>query len=93
MSRDTTHLRRGGPGRQKGIPNKVTGQVREVIARFAEENAERFGEWIGRTAEKDPARAAELDLRALEYHIPKMQRTELSTGENENVTFTLRFNP
>jgi len=92
MLRNTSGLKRGGqPGRTLGVPNKVTRQVREVIARFAEDNAERFGEWITRTAEKDPAKAAELYLRALEYHIPKLQRAELVGPEEEPVTIVVRI--
>jgi hypothetical protein len=90
MARNISGLRRGGqPGRTAGVPNKVTSEVREVIARFAEANAERFGEWITRTAEKDPARAAELYLRALEYHIPKLHRTVLATEQPENIVIRL----
>lgn len=92
--RNTSGLRRGGqPGRRPGVPNKTTAAVREVIARFAEENAERFGEWISRTAEKDPARAADLYLRALEYHIPKIQRSELVADGMKEIKFTLKCSP
>jgi hypothetical protein len=91
--REYPNLKRGGsPGRAKGNPNKATAQVREVIARFAEDNAERFGEWITQTAEKDPARAAELFLRALEYHLPKMSRTELAAGEGADVCHVIKVN-
>lgn len=73
------------------MPNKVTSQVREVIARFAEENAERVGEWITRAAKKDPARAAELYLRALEFHIPKIRRTELTGADSEDTRITVQI--
>jgi hypothetical protein len=67
-----------GPGRPKGCANKATVAVREAIARFAENNVEQLQSWLEKTAEKNPDRAADLFLRALEYHIPKLARTETS---------------
>ncbi len=65
-----------GPGRGKGTPNKATARVREAIAMIAEDMAEDFKGWIQRTAEEDPKGAADLYLKAIEYHIPKLARTE-----------------
>ena len=77
-----------GMGRIKGVPNKTTQNVREMIAMVAEENAPKFAEWLNTVAmgdgdkvKPDPAKAADLYLRAIEYHIPKLARTEV-TGEN-----------
>lgn len=66
-----------GPGRPKGSPNKLTRDVREMLAAFAERKANDFEKWIERTAVTDPAKAATLYLAAIEYHIPRLQRTEL----------------
>ena len=68
----------GNPnGRGKGTPNKSTTAVREVIARFADEVAPDFVQWVKETAaDGDPAKAADLYLKAIEYHIPKLSRTE-----------------
>lgn len=74
-------------GRPKGSPNKATADVRAAIAAFAEGNAHKLQEWLDRVAEgsegvrPDPAKAVDLYLRAIEYHIPKLARTEV-TGEN-----------
>ena len=65
-------------GRPKGIPNKATRDVRAAIAQFAEGNVDKLQEWLDRVAAKDPAKAAELFVRVLEYHVPKLARTELS---------------
>jgi hypothetical protein len=62
-------------GRGKGTPNKATTDVREAIAVFAKANAHQMGEWL--LAIDDPARRLDLYLRALEYHIPKLGRTEV----------------
>ena len=73
-----------GAGRPKGSPNKATAAVREAIAVFAEGNAHKLQEWLDDVAmgtggnRPDPAKAADLYLRAIEYHIPKLARTELA---------------
>jgi hypothetical protein len=77
-----------GKGRPKGAPNKATTDVRKAIALFAEDNAESFAEWIktvaygdGDQVKPDPGKAADLYLKAIEYHIPKLGRVE-HTGKN-----------
>lgn len=77
-----------GGGRPKGSPNKATAAVREAIAVFAEGNAHKLQEWLDDVASgaggnrPDPAKAADLYLRAIEYHIPKLARTE-HVGDND----------
>jgi len=74
-------------GRPKGSPNRATADVRAAIAAFAEGNAHKLQDWLDRVADgsggnkPDPAKAADLYLRAIEYHIPKLARTEV-TGNN-----------
>ena len=74
-------------GRPKGSPNRATADVRAAIAAFAESNAHKLQDWLNRVAEgsegvkPDPGRAADLYLRAIEYHIPKLARTEV-TGQD-----------
>lgn len=45
---------------------------------LAERNITKLEKWLERTAKKQPWRAADLLLRALEYHIPKLARTEVA---------------
>jgi hypothetical protein len=77
-----------GGGRPKGSPNKATAAVREAIAVFAEGNAHKLQEWLDDVAmgvggnRPDPAKAADLYLRAIEYHVPKLARTE-HVGDND----------
>jgi len=65
-------------GRHKGTPNKATRDVRAAIAQFAEGNVDKLQGWLDRVAARDPAKAAELFVRVLECHVPKLARTELS---------------
>lgn len=57
--------------------NKSTAAVRTAIALFAENNIGKLQGWLEKTAEKDPAKAADLFLRALEYHTPKLSRATI----------------
>lgn len=73
-----------GKGRPAGIPNKATSRAREAIALVAEGMAEEFMGWLQRTADgdananikPDPKGAADIYLKAIEYHIPKLSRVE-----------------
>lgn len=67
-----------GKGRPKGVVNKTTADVRAVIAQIANNTAAEVEGWL--RAIKDPARRVEAWNRMLEYHIPKLSRTEM-TGE------------
>jgi hypothetical protein len=76
-------------GSRKGIPNKATAQAKEAIARFVDGNADRLQEWLDQIAEEDGPKAAFAcftDL--LEYHVPKLARTEvLGPGANGEHVF------
>jgi hypothetical protein len=70
-----------GKGRVKGIPNKATSNAREAISRFVDGNAELLQELLEEIRDKDGAKAAwDCIVSVLEYHIPKLARTE-HTGE------------
>ena len=53
------------------------------MATIAETNVPKLQTWLDAIAAKDPARAAELLLRALEYHVPKLARMECTTEVQE----------
>lgn len=72
-------VKRGG--RKKGTPNKVTSDVREAIRKLAQDTFPNFCLWMNRAARRSPEKAAGLWLRMIEYHIPKLTRTE-HTGLN-----------
>jgi hypothetical protein len=84
-----------GPGRPKGSANKATSDARKAIAAFVDGNAHRLEGWLDEVAggimdpsgEKyavapNPARAFELFQSVVEYHIPKLARTEVSGDPN-----------
>ena len=73
-----------GPGRPKGTPNKSTANAREAIARFVDGNVDRLQGWLDEIAadpKHGPMAAFKCVQDVMEYHIPKLARTEL-TGRN-----------
>jgi len=71
-----------GLGRKKGVPNKATALAREAIAKLVDGNAERLQEWLDQIAKQDGPKAAFQCLTdLLEYHIPKLARSEI-TGKD-----------
>ena len=69
------------PGQGKRGPSKATVAAREAISRFVDGNAGRLQEWLDQIAKKDgPMAAFKCFSDVIEYHIPKLARTE-HTGE------------
>lgn len=65
-----------GIGRPKGVPNKATMAAREAIAAFVEGNVDRLYGWLDQIAEKNPEAAFKCFMDVVEYHVPKLARTE-----------------
>jgi len=77
-------------GRPAGSPNKATTEARQAIASFVDGNAHRLTGWLDQVAEgipkddeeggywvkPDPAKAFDMFQSVVEYHIPKLARTE-----------------
>lgn len=80
-------------GRQAGTPNRATQQARQAIALFVDQNAHRLTEWLNAVADGDPlndikpnpAKAFEMFQSVVEYHIPKLARTELSGDSDKPI--------
>jgi hypothetical protein len=76
-------------GRPSGVPNKVTQEARQAIASFVDGNAHRLAEWLDAVAEGDPtndikpnpAKAFELFQSVVEYHVPKLARSEVTGAD------------
>ncbi len=86
-----------GAGRPPGIPNKATADARRAIAEFVDGNAHRLTEWLQAVSNGDPdngikpnpAKAFELFQSVVEYHVPKLNRTELTGKEGAPLVFQL----
>lgn len=74
---ETAEKRRPPGGSRKGSPNKSTAAAREAIARFVDGNTDRLQEWLDQIAEQDGPKAAfQCFMDVVEYHVPKLARTE-----------------
>ncbi len=68
----------GNPnGRPKGTPNKATMKARESIALFVDGNVDKLNLWLDQIAADSPKDAFNCLMSVVEYHIPKLARSEL----------------
>lgn len=70
-------------GRPKGVPNKATTAAREAISLFVEGNVDRLSGWLDEIALKDPKQAFDCFMSVVEYHIPKLQRTDVQALDKD----------
>jgi hypothetical protein len=78
-----------GPGLPKGYTPKATRDVREAVALIAQGNVDKVQGWLDRVAKEDPGRALDLYVKLLEYHIPKLARSELTGKDGEALRASL----
>ena len=69
--------KRDGAGRPEGSTNKATQDARLAIAQFVEGNVDRLNGWLDQMAEENPKDAFDRFMSVIEYHVPKLARTEL----------------
>ena len=63
------------------MPNKATGAAREAIAMLVDDSAPMLREWLVEIAEEHGKLVAwKCVMDVIEYHIPKLQRTEHAGG-------------
>lgn len=76
----------GNPnGRPVGVPNKATQNAREAIATFVEGNVDRLTTWLDEIAVDDPDAAFKAFMSVVEYHIPKLARSELTGKDGKDI--------
>lgn len=73
------------PNQGKRGPGKATLAAREAIGKFVDGNAGRLQEWLDQIAEKDPEKAFQLFQSVIEYHIPKLARSEVTGKDGEAI--------
>lgn len=89
-----------GGGSRKGVPNRATADARAAIGKFVDGNAHRLQGWLDTIAEgvkgtdkegkeywlvmPRPERAYELFQSVIEYHVPKLQRTDINAKLNDD---------
>ncbi len=78
-------------GRPAGVPNKATMQAREAISAFVDGNAHRLVEWLDRIAEDSPKDAFQCFQSVIEYHIPKLARSERVGDKDAPIFHTVKW--
>lgn len=79
-------------GRAKGTPNRATLLARTAIAKFVDGNAHRLQAWLDEIAEEEGAKTAfQCFMEVVEYHVPKLNRTELGVGQEGKGTQVVRI--
>lgn len=84
----------GNPaGRKKGVPTRATANAKEAIARFIDGNSERLQALLDEIYVQEGPRAAfDCFKDLLEFHVPKLARTELTGKDGGNLTIeVVRF--
>lgn len=89
MARDISGLRRGGPGRTAGTPNKATVEVRALCQRLLSDR-EYQNNLRARLTAGDLPPAVEAMLWHYAYGKPK-ERVEVTGAENGPMRFTLKL--
>lgn len=78
IGKSTQNKGNAGKGRKAGVPNKVTTNAREAIARFCETNVPNMQRWLGKIEDEQGAYMAfKCTLDLMEYYVPKLARQEL----------------
>lgn len=81
-------------GRTKGTPNKATATAKQAIATFVDGNSDKLNQWLDEIYAADGPKAAfQCFSDLLEYHVPKLSRSEVTGKDglpiehNATVTF------
>jgi hypothetical protein len=74
-----------GTGRPKGALNRSTEQAKLAIARLANSGLDALREDIEKIRKSDPVEAARINLKLLEYIVPKKAQLELQGELNHKV--------
>tara|TARA_R100001086_G_C11786177_1_gene244964 strand:- start:436 stop:753 length:318 start_codon:yes stop_codon:yes gene_type:complete len=80
---------RPNSGRKKGSVDHSTKLARDAIAEFVDGNADRLLEWLNQIAEDNPKDAFNAFMSVVEYHIPKLARTEAVVDAKVDVTASI----
>ena len=97
------HQTNNPKGRPKGSPNKSTAMAREAIAQFVDGNAHKMQEWLEQVAKgvkndedkfivlPNPEKAFGMLQSVMEYHVPKLARTEMVGDETAPVVHIYKW--
>lgn len=68
----------GNPnGRKKGVPNKTTAEIKEIITRIVGNQLDRLEADLDKVRKDDPIEAMKLATKLIDYVLPKQTKMEL----------------
>lgn len=70
-------------GRPKGVPNKISSEIREVYKELIENNLCNIDVWLEKVANDNPDKALSFIMKLSEYVIPRLQSTEFTSDLNK----------
>ena len=95
MTHNSSSFKKGSkcvPGRKAGKSNKATILAREAIARFVDGNSAKLQEWLDEVHDRDgPLAAIKCFSDLIEYHVPKLSRTEVTGKEEGPVELVIKW--
>jgi len=77
-------------GRPKGVSNKLSTDLREMLADFLNDNAPRIQGWFDSVAETRPDKALELYIKLSEMVIPKLKAIA-PPEEKKDIQYNVRI--
>jgi hypothetical protein len=76
--------KRPGAGRKPGATEAEIKQAREAIAKFCDMNSAKIQGWFDHVAARDPDKALEILYKYMEFHVPKLARSESKSEIDHN---------
>jgi hypothetical protein len=74
-----------GKGRPQGALNRSTEMMKLSLARAANKVMDNLPTLMEQMMKKDPAKAVDLTLKMLEFHLPKQSRMELKAEIEQRI--------
>jgi len=79
-------------GRVAGVPNKATVRAKEAIAAFVDGQAHKVSGWMDEIyTDKGALEALKAFHMFLEFHVPKLARTEHTGDANKPIVHTVKW--
>lgn len=73
-------------GRPKGIPNKTTTQIKEMIVGLVGTQMEKWPAELEKMMRKDPAEAMKITGKLIDYVLPKQTKIDLEGELNHKIS-------
>lgn len=75
--------KREGSGRKALATSDEIKQARLAIAKFCDVNSAKIQTWFDQVAKESPERALEILYKYMEFHVPKLSRTDLQALDKD----------